>query len=125
MLRKDLLTPAEHQVMLYIWGLCKQNPKFILVRSVLECYPENDRPAYTTLTTFVKILVNKNYLQINKVGTLLTIKPVLSMEAYAKRILKYHMSDFFEDDVVKTTKYILQENSISMEQKERLRSLLK
>lgn len=124
MVRKDLLTPTEHQIMLYIWNLTKQNPKFILVRSVLECFPEEERPAYTTLTTFIKILVNKNFLELKKVGNLITIKAATSLETYTKRVIKYHLSDFYKDDPAQMIQFILEKNTLTAEQKENLREIL-
>lgn len=124
MRRNDLLTNTEHQIMLHLWSIAKKNPKFILVRSILECYPDNDRPAYTTLATFIKILVNKKFVSVKKVGNLLTIKPSVSQDAYVKKVLKYNLSDFFENDEVKMVEFLVQNSNLTPEQKEEMKALL-
>lgn len=124
MARKDLLTPAEHQIMVYLWKVAKENPKFILVRSILDRFPEENRPAYTTLATFVKILSNKKFIDTKKIGNLLTIKPNVSQETYMKRLMKYNVSDFFDDDPMKMIEFMIKNSNLSDEQKEALKAKL-
>lgn len=124
MTRKDLLTPAEHQIMVYLWKIAKENPKFILVRSILECFPENGKPAYTTLATFVKILSNKKFIDTKKIGNLLTIKPSVSQEQYMKKLMKYNLSDFFEDDPVRMLEFMVKHANLNDEQKAYVKELL-
>lgn len=124
MARKDLLTPAEHQIMVYLWKVAKENPKFILVRSILDRFPEENRPAYTTLATFVKILSNKKFIDTKKIGNLLTIRPNVSQETYMKRLMKYNVSDFFDDDPMKMIEFMIKNSNLSDEQKEALKAKL-
>lgn len=124
MTRKDLLTPAEHQIMVYLWQIQKRNPKFILVRNILECYPEDKKPAYTTLATFVKILTNKKFIDSKKIGNLLTIRATISQDAYAKKLMKYNIADFFDDDSFKMLEFLLKNNTLTDEQKEALKKML-
>jgi len=124
MTRKDLLTPTEHQIMVYLWQIQRQNPKFILVRNILECYPEEKRPAYTTLATFVKILANKKFIESKKIGNLLTIKPLVSWDTYAKKLMKYDMTDFFDDDPVQMLEFMVNNAELTDEQKAALKEIL-
>lgn len=124
MVRKDLLTPAEHQIMVYLWQIARSNPKFILVRSILDCFPEEKRPAYTTLATFVKILTNKKFIAIKKVGNLLTLKIKVTQDAYVKKIMKYHQEDFFNDDPVEVIKFMIESLNPSAEQKADIKAAL-
>ena len=52
----DTLTKAEMQVMNALWDMSEGG----CIHDIIEKYPE-PKPAYTTISTFLKILLNKGF----------------------------------------------------------------
>lgn len=53
------LTKAEEQVMQYLWKIEKG-----FLKDIIEQFPE-PRPAYTTVSTVVRVLVGKGFIKFN------------------------------------------------------------
>lgn len=124
MTRKDLLTPAEHEIMLHIWALQDENPKFMVIRQVQEHYSEETRPVYTTLSTFVKILQNKGYLTLSKIGNNINIQPKVTRKDYCKKYMQIMLNDYFKDDSAAMIKFIISNSEMSKSQKEEVKAAL-
>ena len=74
----DTLTKAEMQVMNALWDM----PEGGCIHDIIEKYPE-PKPAYTTISTFLKILLNKGFVDYRKLsGKTHTYYPLISREAY-------------------------------------------
>ncbi len=56
------LTKAEEQLMQYLWEL-----KSAYLKDIVEQYPE-PRPAYTTISTVVNVLVKKGFIDYKTHG---------------------------------------------------------
>jgi predicted transcriptional regulator len=61
------LTKAEEQVMQYLWGLGKA-----FLKDIVEQFPE-PRPAYTTVSTVIRVLVKKEFIGFNTYGKVIKI----------------------------------------------------
>ena len=60
----DTLTKAEMQVMNALWDM----PDGGCIHDIIEKYPE-PKPAYTTISTFLKILLNKGFVEFIPTGS--------------------------------------------------------
>jgi len=97
--KKKLLTPKEHEIMLKLWTLEESGVKQSKVRDILELFKaDGSDMAYTTLATFIKILVTKKYVSASKVGILIYIKSKISRLDYANLAMKYALDDYFGGD---------------------------
>ena len=97
--KRKLLTPKEHEIMLKLWTLEESGIKQSKVRDILELFKEDGSSmAYTTLATFIKILVAKKYAASTKNGVIIFIKSKISRQAYAELALKYALADYFAGD---------------------------
>ena len=77
------LTKLELQVMDAIW---KEGASS--VREIQECFPEKDRPAYTTVQTIVSRLEAKDAVRrVKKIGNAYIFEAVVSRVAAHRRVI--------------------------------------
>ena len=110
--KKMFLTKAEHQVMLYVWDLGNEGGFTI---DILVKY-EEPKPAYTTLATFLKILTNKGFVNVKKVGSMLYYTPRISKLEYCKSVLEKIDMEYFDGNTVEFIKFLVKHNKLSKEQ---------
>lgn len=75
MIRKSL-TKAEEQVMQYVWEIQRA-----CLKDVVEKFPE-PRPAYTTISTVIRVLVKKGFIGFNTFGKTNEYYPLISKDEY-------------------------------------------
>jgi BlaI family transcriptional regulator, penicillinase repressor len=82
------LTKAEEQVMQYLWGLGKA-----FLKDIVEQFPE-PRPAYTTVSTVIRVLVKKEFIGFNTYGKVNEYFPLISKSKYFQSRLKPILSNY-------------------------------
>lgn len=101
------LTPAEEQLMQVIWTL-----KSPFTKEILEAYPE-PKPHPNTVSTFLKILVEKDYLSTEKVGRIFRYNALISSEDYKKNLLHQFLERYFEGSASSLLSYLMEEQLLS------------
>jgi len=87
---KTRLTPLEFQIMTELWERGKAS-----IREIQEAFPEDDRPAYTTVQTTVYRMEDKNIVRrVRKVGNFHIFEPVVSRNAAQGRLIDDLLSLF-------------------------------
>jgi BlaI family penicillinase repressor len=82
-LAKTRLTPLEFQIMSTLWERGKAS-----IREIQEAFPEDARPAYTTVQTTVYRLEDKNAVRrVKKVGNFHIFEPLVSRDAAQRRLI--------------------------------------
>jgi BlaI family transcriptional regulator, penicillinase repressor len=77
------LTPLEFQIMTTLWERGKAS-----IREIQEAFPEDNRPAYTTVQTVVYRMEEKNVVRrVRKVGNFHIFEPVVSRDAAQGRLI--------------------------------------
>ena len=105
----DTLTKAEMQVMNALWDM----PDGGCIHDVIEKYPE-PKPAYTTISTFLKILLNKGFVEYRKLsGKTHTYYPLISREAYTSQVMKDVKDSFFGGSGSSMVKFFAQNEKLS------------
>ncbi|MDP4954208.1 MAG: BlaI/MecI/CopY family transcriptional regulator [Flavobacteriales bacterium] len=89
----EQLTKAEEQVMLILWLLEKA-----FVREILKEYPE-PKPAYNTVSTIVRILVNKGVVGFKERGRSHEYSPLISKSEYSKKQLSHLLNGYFSGSI--------------------------
>ncbi|MBK8442603.1 MAG: BlaI/MecI/CopY family transcriptional regulator [Sphingobacteriales bacterium] len=74
-----LLTPLELKVMNLLWKM-----KEAFVKQLVEKWQESEKPAYNTVSTTVRILEEKGFIQHKTVGRGFIYFPTISKVAYQK-----------------------------------------
>jgi len=88
------LTKAEQQVMHHIWKLRKS-----FLKDIVEAFPE-PRPAYTTISTVIRVLVKKGFVGYNTYGKVHEYFPKISRQSYFRTHVKSLINNHFDGSVV-------------------------
>lgn len=108
------LTPGEEILMNVLWRL---NTAYM--RDIIEQYPE-PKPHNNTISTFLKILVEKEFLTTQKEGRVFKYSVAIPFEDYRKYLLKLFLEDYFDDSASELVKLLIQENLLKDEAIENL-----
>ena len=117
----DTLTKAEMQVMNALWDM----PNGGCIHEIIEKYPE-PKPAYTTISTFLKILLNKGFVEYRKLsGKTHTYYPLLSRDTYTNQVMKDVKESFFGGSVSSMVKFFAQNEKLSENDIKKLLEIIK
>ena len=83
------LTKAEEQVMQYLWKIGKG-----FLKDIVEQFPL-PRPAYTTVSTVIRVLVKKGFIGYNAYGKIHEYYPQISKNDYFEHHLKSIITNYF------------------------------
>lgn len=112
------LTKAEEQLMHYLWELDKA-----FLKDLVEKYPE-PRPAYTTISTVVNVLVKKGFVKFKTFGKAREYSPALEKDAYTKQSMNGLMNNFFNNSAKQFASFFTQQQKLSVEELKEIRKLI-
>jgi BlaI family transcriptional regulator, penicillinase repressor len=113
------LTRAEDQVMQILWKLQKG-----FVKDIIEEMPE-PKPAYNTVSTIIRILETKGFVDHKAYGKTHEYYPVISRERYTKFYLNNLLKGYFNGSFTNLVSFFAKENKMSTQEIEKLLSELK
>ena len=114
------LTRSEMQVMNALWSAGKA----LDVHEVVAKYDE-PRPAYTTVSTFLKILTTKGFVDYKKGnGKQYLYFPVVSRAEYTSRVMKEVKNSFFGGSLKSMLSYFVREENLSEDEVKELLDLI-
>jgi len=118
---KDLkeLTKAEDQVMQILWKLQKG-----FVKDVIEEMP-NPKPAYNTVSTIVRILETKGFVDHKAYGKTHEYFPLITKEKYTKFYLNNLIKGYFNGSFQNLVSFFARENKMDIHDLEKLLDELK
>ncbi len=105
------LTKAEMEIMSALWD----NGEPMTTHQLVALYPE-PRPAYSTVATFLKILVNKGFVGSRKLeggGKTLLFFPLMSREEYTSRVMKEVKSTLFGNSLKSMLSFFARQEDVS------------
>jgi BlaI family penicillinase repressor len=111
------LTRAEEQVMQILWDLERG-----LVKDILDVIPE-PKPAYNTVSTIVRILEKKGFVDHKAYGTTYEYFPIIKKDDYANFHFSDFMKNYFNDSFPRMAAFFARENNLSMEDMEEIMRL--
>lgn len=117
------LTKAEMGIMNVLWD----KGEGMTTHEIIEQYPE-PKPAYSTIATFLKILVNKGFIQSRKQeggGKTFVFKPLISRESYTNRVMKEVKSTFFAGSLKSMLSFFASQEEVSEEDLQEIMALIK
>ena len=116
----DTLTKAEMQVMNALWDM----PDGGCIHDIIEKYPE-PKPAYTTISTFLKILLNKGFVDYRKLsGKTHTYYPLVSRDAYTGQVMNDVKESFFGGSGSSMIKFFVDREELSRQEIDELIELI-
>ena len=110
------LTTKEKEIMDLYW---KYGPMF--VKELLGYYDE-PRPHFNTLSTTVRILEKKGFLDHKQFGTSYQYFPTISEQEYGRSSLTGIIKNYFDDSYLSAVSSFVKEEKISVEE---LKELIK
>lgn len=103
------LTSAEENLMKLFWDL-----NSFYLKDVMEKHAE-PKPHQNTVSTYLKILVEKGYLATEKEGRIFKYSVVLPIEEYKRFLINELSGNFFDHSGIEMVEYLLNENLLSIE----------
>lgn len=110
MMKITTLTTAEEQLMKVLWNL---NSAYM--RNIIEAYPE-PKPHANTISTFLKILVEKEFLTTTKEGRIFNYHVAIPYLDYRNFLLENFINDYFDGSVIDLRNLIDQKQAIPIAQ---------
>ncbi|AYN66432.1 BlaI/MecI/CopY family transcriptional regulator [Euzebyella marina] len=106
------LTKAEEEVMQVLWQLQKCN-----VASIIEELPE-PKPAYNTVSTIVRILEGKGFVDHEKQGKGYLYFPVVKMADYSNQSINKLVDGYFQGSFKSMVSFFMKKNDMSLKELE-------
>jgi BlaI family penicillinase repressor len=103
------LTAAEENLMKLFWTL-----NSFYLKDVMEQHPE-PKPHQNTVSTYLKILVEKGYLSTEKEGRIFKYTVIMPFENYKKFLLKELSHNFFHDSGKEILEFLMTEKLVSQD----------
>jgi predicted transcriptional regulator len=113
------LTRAEDQVMQILWKLGKG-----FVKDIVEQMP-SPKPAYNTISTIVRILETKGFVDHKAYGKTHEYFPLISKEKYTKFYLNNIIKGYFNGSFQNLVSFFAKENKLDAHELEKLLNEIK
>nr|WP_321223071.1 BlaI/MecI/CopY family transcriptional regulator [uncultured Psychroserpens sp.] len=112
------LNKTELQIMKYLWTLKKA-----FMKDIVEQFPE-PKPAYTTISTLLKRMCDKDYISFNRLGRDKQYYPVLKKNDYFSKQVNGMITHFFNDSKSQFASFFTKNADLSIQELEELQQLL-
>lgn len=112
------LTKAEEQVMHVLWKIERG-----FVKDVIEKLDE-PKPAYNTVSTIIRILEKKGFVDHKAYGKTHEYFPIVSKKEYTKSFFGSFLQKYFSNSFQQLVSFFSNENDLSLEEMEKIRMLL-
>jgi len=112
------LTKAEEQLMQVLWKLEKA-----YLKDIVEEYDE-PKPAYTTISTVVNVLVKKEVIGFNVHGKSREYYPLISKDQYTSQSMKGLVNGFFDNSMKQFASFFASQKDLSLEELQEIRELI-
>jgi len=113
------LTRAEEEVMQILWAIEKG-----FVKDIIELYPE-PKPAYTTVSTIVRILEKKGFVLHRSYGKAHKYYPSVSKDEYRTYYLNSLMNNYFEGSFHQMASFLVKNERIDTRELQEIINLVK
>lgn len=107
------LTKAEEDIMQIIWRLERCTVSDI--RDEIQKETGKEKPPHSTISTIVRILDDKGFLDHKAYGRTYEYFPLISKKDYSRRTLKKFVSDYFEGSMNELVSFLVKEKNIDVD----------
>jgi len=112
------LTKAEEQLMQILWRLGKG-----FINDILDELPD-PKPAYNTVSTIVRILEKKGYVNYTAYGKAHEYYPVISKKEYTKTYFGHFMQNYFGNSYREMVSFFTRDNNLDIRELEQLKQAM-
>ncbi|MTB53645.1 BlaI/MecI/CopY family transcriptional regulator [Lewinella sp. W8] len=113
------LAKREAQIMQAIWHLEKA-----FIKEIVEQLPD-PKPHYNSVSTMVKLLEDKGFVDHEKLGNAYRYFAVVSKEDYQEEVVDDVVRGFFDDSPMKLVNYFAKEQKLDAQDLERILKMIK
>lgn len=113
-----MLSKAEEELMNYLW---EQKKAFL--KDLIDAYPE-PKPAATTVSTLLKRMQDKNFVDYQTEGKARLYFPLVSKESYFGKHIQGLIKNFFNDSPAQFASFFAAQTPLTEAQLEELKSLI-
>jgi predicted transcriptional regulator len=106
------LTKAEEEIMQVLWRLEKAN-----VKEVIHELPE-PKPAYNTVSTIIRILENKGFVDYKKQGKGHIYFPLLKKQEYSNQSINNLVDNYFQGSFKSMVSFFVKKNDVNLKDME-------
>jgi predicted transcriptional regulator len=113
------LTRAEEQIMHVLWALEKA-----YVKDIIERLP-SPKPAYNTVSTIVRILEKKGFVDHEAFGKTHRYRPRIAKEDYTQAFLRNFVKDYFGDSYQELVSFFAKDKDLTLAELEDILAALR
>lgn len=108
------LTTAEEDIMQHLWKLNEAN-----VASMIEQMPE-PKPAYNTVSTIIRILESKGFVDYRKEGRGHIYFPLVSKESYTAATAEKLATNYFKGSFKSMVSFFMEQEDLTIKELEEI-----
>ncbi len=112
------LTRAEEQVMRLLWRI-----RSGFLKQIIEQYPE-PKPAYTTVSTVIRVLVKKGFISYRTYGKTHEYYPLVSRDRYFKNHFKTLVKNYFSDSPQRFVTFFTEKGNLDVTELEEMKIII-
>ncbi|MCP4443326.1 MAG: BlaI/MecI/CopY family transcriptional regulator [Aureispira sp.] len=104
----EKLTKVEEEIMQIIWQLER-----CTVRDVIDSLNQKPAPPHSTISSVVRILEKKGFLDHKAYGRTYEYFPIISKEEYSKRSVSSLVQNYFGGSVKRLVSFLVKKENLS------------
>ncbi|MEZ4985994.1 MAG: BlaI/MecI/CopY family transcriptional regulator [Saprospiraceae bacterium] len=108
------LTKAEEEIMQVLWRLNEAAVGDI--RDGLSGGDADNKPAHSTISTMMKILVEKGFVHYKAFGRTFVYRPAISKADYGRQSVKTLLQNYFGGSANRLVSFLVKEEDLSVEE---------
>ena len=112
------LTKAEEKIMKILWGIGKG-----FIKDIVDQYPD-PKPPYNSVSTIVRVLVQKEIVGFNAYGKTHEYYPLISKEEYRKGQLSRLVSDYYNNSLKQVVNFFSESKKLDEKELDEVMKML-
>lgn len=117
--KENYLTRAEEEVMQILWKIERG-----VVKDIIEHFPD-PRPAYNTVSTIIRILESKGFVDHKAYGKTHEYFPLVSKDDYSRKFISNFVKGYFNNSFHKMVSFFSSNEEIDIKELEQTLNLMK
>jgi BlaI family penicillinase repressor len=113
------LTKAEEQIMHILWDLGQG-----FVKDIIRRLP-HPKPAYNTVSTIVRILEKKGFIDHRAYGKTYEYFPTIAKEAYTQQYLENFVRNYFDNSYQEMVSFFTKKDNLTLNELEDLLKIIR
>ncbi|WKN43453.1 BlaI/MecI/CopY family transcriptional regulator [Tunicatimonas pelagia] len=113
------LTKAEEKIMKILWDIERG-----FIKDIIEQYPD-PKPPYNSVSTIVRVLVQKNIVDYQAYGKSYQYYPLISKEEYRKGQLSRLVSDYYNNSLKQVVNFFSESKKLDEKELDEVMKMLK